>query len=451
MGVVDDRPQTGAPVIDRLLALVDERVEPGRAQAVAGFAREYVRRLSDEADAADADALFHETLGAFELASSRDGAPVAVRAFNPTAAEHGYTARGAVLETNTDDLPFLVDSVSAELGARGLQIVRVVHPIIGTERDRGGRIVAIRHPREATAESVMHFALDRQLAPDEIAALEDATLLASALRDVRRLGIAPARLASTDGGRAPDDVPTHAALARLADAVTSVRGAADVTFMFARVLPLPRPWDPEHLSHVLRLVGLGAVANDATAFRRWLDAARSARRSPDGSEPLPLGQPWDVQLRDTLCTLWIDLAPTLLLGAEIDDEGEQLERAFETIAMLREERATREAELLVATPGASVGSMRARLQVLYGVLDATAHLVVWARRSVASVGVPAARDALHVSSAFTAGDRPTDTALQWLDLAVALPPLAASLPTTPLAPADPAKGDTQKRRTRRAR
>jgi hypothetical protein len=236
-----------------------------------------------------------------------------------------------------------------------------------------------------------------------------------------------------------------AALARLADAVTSVRGAADVTFMFARVLPLPRSWDPDHLSHVLRLVSLGAVANDATALRRWLDAARTARRSPDGSEPLPLGQPWDVQLRDTICTLWIDLAPTLLLGAESEAAGDRLERAFEPIAMLREERATREAELLVAMPGASVGSMRARLQVLYGVLDATAHLVVWARRSVASVGVPAARDALQVGTAFSAGDRTIATALQWLDLAVALPPLAASLPAAPSAPAESADEATQRR------
>src|SRR5919199_1346623 len=150
VGVVDDRPQAGAPVLDRLLALVDERVEPARAPTVAAFAREYLRRLSDDSAGGDAEALFHETLGVFELATSRDGAPVAVRAFNPTPAEHGYAARGAVLETNTEDLPFLVDSVSAELEARGLQIVRVVHPIVGTERDARGRIVAIRHPRAAT-------------------------------------------------------------------------------------------------------------------------------------------------------------------------------------------------------------------------------------------------------------------------------------------------------------
>ena len=89
-----------------------------------------------------------------------------MRAFNPVPAEHGYEARGSVLETNTDDLPFLVDSVSAELEARGLGIVRVVHPIIGIERDGRGRIVRGRAPaRRGASESVMHFELDRPLAP----------------------------------------------------------------------------------------------------------------------------------------------------------------------------------------------------------------------------------------------------------------------------------------------
>jgi hypothetical protein len=68
--------------------------------------------------------------------------PMAVRAFNPTLAEHGYEPGGSVLETNTADLPFLVDSVSAELQARGLGIVRVLHPIVGTERSADGGIAA---------------------------------------------------------------------------------------------------------------------------------------------------------------------------------------------------------------------------------------------------------------------------------------------------------------------
>jgi glutamate dehydrogenase len=184
--VVDDRPETGARVLDRILALVDERVEDDRAPAIRAFVKEYMRRLADEVPDLDPEALFREALGAFDLATGRNGAPLAVRAFNPVAGEHGYQAGGAVLETNTDDLPFLVDSVSAELEGRGLGIVRVVHPIIGTERDGRGRIVAVKHPREASStESVMHFEVDRPLAPDELASLEDA--VRTAIEDVRNV------------------------------------------------------------------------------------------------------------------------------------------------------------------------------------------------------------------------------------------------------------------------
>src|SRR5919108_2086031 len=74
--------------------------------------------------------------------------------------------------------------IKPDVAARRLGIVRVMHPIIGTERDRSGRIVAIRHPRDASAtESVMHFELDRPLAPEEIATLEDA--VRAAIEQVR--------------------------------------------------------------------------------------------------------------------------------------------------------------------------------------------------------------------------------------------------------------------------
>jgi glutamate dehydrogenase len=168
--------------------LVQERLPPDRAATVQAFAQAYLRRLATaaEGDGHDAEALYHEVLGAFELAASRDGAPMAVRAFNPTLAEHGYEPNGSVLETNTEDLPFLVDSVSAELGARGLGIVRVLHPIVGTERSADGGIARILHPSGAPAtESVMHFELDRRLAPEDLADLEDAVRLV--LADVRRV------------------------------------------------------------------------------------------------------------------------------------------------------------------------------------------------------------------------------------------------------------------------
>src|SRR4249919_3346103 len=168
--------------------LVQERLPPDRVETVQAFAHAYLRRLATAADGdgPDAEALYNEVLGAFALAASRDGAPMAVRAFNPTLAEHGYEPGGSVVETNTEDLPFLVDSVSAELSARGLGIVRVLHPIVGTERSPDGGIARILHPSGApSTESVMHFELDRRLAPEDLADLEDA--VRSVLADVRRV------------------------------------------------------------------------------------------------------------------------------------------------------------------------------------------------------------------------------------------------------------------------
>src|SRR5512132_3025205 len=158
-----------------LLDLIGERTSSERAPAVRAFAEAFLRRLS--ADGADGtlapDALCDEIVGAFEFASARGAEPIAVRAFSPTLEEHGYEAPGSVVETNTEDWPFLVDSVSAELQARGLRVQRVLHPIVGVERDGDGRIAAVLHPREAsTRESVMHFDLDRRLADERLAEIE---------------------------------------------------------------------------------------------------------------------------------------------------------------------------------------------------------------------------------------------------------------------------------------
>src|SRR5918997_732212 len=160
---------------DGLLELVDDRIDGPEGAAIEAFARAYLRRLgASAADGRRPEALYAEVVGAFRFASGRDGAPIAVRAFNPTADGDGYTTHGSVVETNTPDLPFLVDSVSAALRDEGLGLRHVLHPIIGTERGPDGRILRVLHPLQAPAsESVMHFELDRRLDPERLADVED--------------------------------------------------------------------------------------------------------------------------------------------------------------------------------------------------------------------------------------------------------------------------------------
>ncbi|HET6551660.1 MAG TPA: NAD-glutamate dehydrogenase domain-containing protein, partial [Solirubrobacter sp.] len=79
---------------------------------------------------------------------------------------------GSVVETNTDDWPFLVDTVSAALESRGEQVARLVHPIIGIARE-DGRITSVAHARNSVhRESVMHFDLARRLTEHELEELQ---------------------------------------------------------------------------------------------------------------------------------------------------------------------------------------------------------------------------------------------------------------------------------------
>jgi glutamate dehydrogenase len=144
------------------------------AARLGAFAEVYLRRPADREGRTAAE-LEAEVRGAFALLAGRGRAPLAVRAFTPDAQRDGYETGGSVLETTTPDLPFLVDSVTAELLVRGHRVQRVVHPIVGTRRDGAGELVEVGRPRDLpTRESVMHFELAERVTPEALAGLEDA-------------------------------------------------------------------------------------------------------------------------------------------------------------------------------------------------------------------------------------------------------------------------------------
>ena len=91
--------------------------------------------------------------------------PVAVRVVG---APDGAT----VLELNTADSPFLVDTVRGAIAAEGLSIRTLLHPVLGIERAPDGSIARIGHAREATArESVMRAEIVERLTPERADAL----------------------------------------------------------------------------------------------------------------------------------------------------------------------------------------------------------------------------------------------------------------------------------------
>ncbi len=165
--------------------MIEERAPAERRETIAAFARSYLRRLGDdEISAAPPEELYGLVRSTFDFVDGRRLQPWVVRVFDPDAASDGFASQGTILETNVDDSPFLVDSVTAELTSRNLAVRRILHPVIGTSRDEEGRLERVSSARDAShRESVMHFELDRHVSEATRADLEDR--VRGILRDVR--------------------------------------------------------------------------------------------------------------------------------------------------------------------------------------------------------------------------------------------------------------------------
>lgn len=166
-----------------LAAAVTEALGAELESPLAGFAAAFLHRLPANLEP-DAEVLAPRIRSLFEFIVDRPSS-IGVRVFNPTVAEHGYSSPGTVLEINVVDSAFLLDSITGEIDAHGLHVLYVIHPVIGTERDTEGRLVAVRHARQTlTRESVQHYQLDRTLFDADLPGLERA--VRAVLEDVRR-------------------------------------------------------------------------------------------------------------------------------------------------------------------------------------------------------------------------------------------------------------------------
>jgi len=94
------------------------------------------------------------------------------------------TRRTAMLIVN-DDMPFLVDSVSAELARQGFSVHLLIHPILRVRRDVAGKLIELADAggKEGRAESWMRIEIDQCLDENRLQAL--ARGLETVLADVR--------------------------------------------------------------------------------------------------------------------------------------------------------------------------------------------------------------------------------------------------------------------------
>src|SRR5262245_10400656 len=157
MADVSVDPRSTTRPADGGIARVDNRAgqEAFAAVLFSGAAPEDVARYEPSQLAA-----FAADAWAF-LAVRTPGEPK-IRIANPASLEGDRRNTISIIEIVNDDMPFLVDSVLAELAERHIGMHLVAHPVINATRDAGGRLIAfdVGAPLQAR-ESFIHLHVDR--------------------------------------------------------------------------------------------------------------------------------------------------------------------------------------------------------------------------------------------------------------------------------------------------
>ncbi|WP_407552635.1 NAD-glutamate dehydrogenase [Streptomyces sp. Pv4-95] len=156
---------------------------PGRglaSETLTGYLQRYYLHTAPE-DLTDRDPvdIFGAALSHYRLAEERPQGTANVRVHTPTVEENGWTCSHSVVEVVTDDMPFLVDSVTNELSRQGRGIHLVIHPQVIVRRDVAGKLIevydstceahgntgkgkAAELPHDAVTESWIHVEIDRE-------------------------------------------------------------------------------------------------------------------------------------------------------------------------------------------------------------------------------------------------------------------------------------------------
>ncbi|MFC4500321.1 MULTISPECIES: NAD-glutamate dehydrogenase [Streptomyces] len=143
---------------------------PDQESLFAFLQRYYLHTAPEDLGDRDPVDIFGAALSHYRLAENRPQGTANVRVHTPTVEENGWTCSHSVVEVVTDDMPFLVDSVTNELSRQGRGIHLVIHPQVVVRRDVTGRLIEVLGapsaagdlPHDAHVESWIHVETDRE-------------------------------------------------------------------------------------------------------------------------------------------------------------------------------------------------------------------------------------------------------------------------------------------------
>src|SRR5579859_3270795 len=174
--------------------IIQQAVDIGRQKLSAGqqvlaerlIRASYANVAPEDVLKRDPETLFGGAAALLDFMGERNPGAPKLRVYLPRYENAGWECEHGVIEIVNDDMPFLVDSLSAALQKRDIDIHLLVHPILSVTRDSSDRLTGIaekRGEKDHHLESVMHIEIDRLAAATDSAGL--AAELLAVFADVR--------------------------------------------------------------------------------------------------------------------------------------------------------------------------------------------------------------------------------------------------------------------------
>ncbi|MFD3837733.1 NAD-glutamate dehydrogenase [Streptomyces sp. NPDC058642] len=158
-----------SPVGGHLPTGTTDESTPDRETVLAFLQRYYLHTAPEDLTDRDPVDVFGAAYSHYRLAENRPQGTASVRVLTPTVEENGWACTHSIVEVVTDDMPFLVDSVTNELTRQGRGIHVVIHPQVVVRRDVTGKLIEVlaqrpsgELPHDAHTESWIHVEIDRE-------------------------------------------------------------------------------------------------------------------------------------------------------------------------------------------------------------------------------------------------------------------------------------------------
>ncbi|MEQ8357530.1 MAG: NAD-glutamate dehydrogenase [Kiloniellaceae bacterium] len=189
--MADKSAQARSRLIGQIVQAVGKRLTAAKAKRAEVFVRQFFANVPpDDLRGESADNLAGGALALWDSLQMRRPGKASLRVYNPDPDKDGWESPHSIVEIINDDMPFLVDSVAAEINRVEAEVRLVIHPIINLRRDDKGKLLELADSktrstsgtRQMSGESVMQFQISEQT---EKQLAEISKGIAAVLSDVR--------------------------------------------------------------------------------------------------------------------------------------------------------------------------------------------------------------------------------------------------------------------------